>query len=114
MKKCKKRLLDLSIIDRDYETEKEYGVENLNIFGYLVDEDSIAICGEIISSNLKNNFNLYCRAYDKDDDLVDTDENSLTYSINPNAFYSGFPFSFFLSVPDNTMISRIEIELKYD
>lgn len=114
MKNCKTRLLNLNLIDRDYITEKKYGIEDLKIFSYLVDNTSIFIIGEIMSNEINKGFSLFCKAYDNDGDLCETQDNEVTYSIKPKAFYNGFPFAFYLDVPNNTKISRIEISLEED
>lgn len=104
-----------SLFQRDKKLELEYGIEDIKLYGYYENTNSLYIVGEIISKALKNPFYMNCTIYDKDGDIIKTEECSsygeglATSYIYPEAFFSGFPFKFYLGNVQSKKIKQILI-----
>lgn len=104
-----------SLFSRNLILEKQYGIDDIKLYGYFSDTNSMEIVGEIIAPSLKKPLCMICTLYDKDGDILETTESSsygsglVTSMIYPGAFFSGFPFKFSLwSIPRRKM-KRISI-----
>ena len=98
----KYRLPD-SIYRREPLVEKEYGIDDIKLYGYSEDNDTLYIVGEIFCKKKpKDSFCIICTIYDKDGDIIETTESRsygsglVTSMITPAAFFDGFPFAFYL------------------
>jgi len=96
----KYRLPD-SIYSREPDMEKQYGIDELKLYGYAESEDSYHIVGEIIAKKTPStSFCIICTIYDEDDDIIETTESRsygsglVTSMIEPSSFFNGFPFIF--------------------
>ena len=89
------------IIKREIALEKEYGIDDIKLYGYFDGDESIYIVGEIVAKKTPpNSFCMMCTVYDKEDDIIETTESSsygsglVTSMIHPSTFFDGFPFKF--------------------
>ena len=104
-----------SLFDRNLVLEKQYGIDDLRLYGYFTDTNSMEIVGEIIAQTPKKPFCMICSLYDKDGDIIETTECSsygsglVTSMIYPNAFFSGFPFKFSFWSIQRRKMKRISI-----
>lgn len=102
--------IDDSLFQRDIALEKEYGIDDIRLYGYFSDTSSVEIVGEIVAATIKKPFCMICSLFDKDGDIISTTESNsygsglVTSMINPKAYFTGFPFKFSLwSVPKRKM-----------
>lgn len=92
--------IDDSLFAREVKDEERYGIQDLKLYGYFSDTESLDIVGEIIAKKPKKPFCMICTLYDKDGDIIETEEcvsygsGLVTSMIYPNAFFNGFPFKF--------------------
>ena len=91
------------VFTRDLDLESEYGVTDINLYGYWEGDSTLHILGQVFAEKIKEQFQLVCSVYDKDGDVIKSRENSsyggsgwVTSRIKPGAFFSGFPFEFTL------------------
>ena len=111
----KYRLPD-SVYERDFHMEREYGIDELRLYGYAESDSSLCIVGEVIAkTNPKNSFCLICGIYDKDGDVIESIESRsygsglVTSMIAPASFFNGFPFAFYLYGINTDNILKIRI-----
>ena len=97
--------IDDNMFQRDRELERTFGIEDIKLYGYY-DDSRVNIVGEIISSRINKSFCIVCTIFDREGDIIDTDENwnygsgLVTNIIVPQLFFSRFPFKIsFLNVP---------------
>ena len=90
-----------NMIIRDRKIEQEYGVTDMKVYAYWERENSLNIVGQIFAKHLTKKFLLVCSLYDEDGDVLDSRQNEtyggigfVTYEINPDTFFDGFPFRF--------------------
>ena len=90
---------------RDRELERTFGIEDIKLYGYY-DGSQVKITGEIISSRINKSFCIVCTLFDREGDIIDTDEKwnygsgLVSNIIVPQLFFSRFPFKIsFLNVP---------------
>ena len=107
--------IDESLYSRDLRAEKEYGIDKISLYGYFEDTDSLYILGQISSKKPKKPFAMICTIYDKDGDIIETEECSsygsglVTSMIKPEAFFDGFPFKFRFWGVSQKKIKKISI-----
>ncbi|WP_300956085.1 MULTISPECIES: hypothetical protein [Lactobacillus] len=102
------------MIERDLELEKDFGISGLQIYAYRYD-DALEVVGSIKSSKIKGRFSLALVAYDKNGDIVLTEENNgygsgiVTGEISSKIFFDDFPFSFSCWESQVPKISKLKI-----
>lgn len=105
-----------SVFHRDCELEKEYGIDDVSLYGYYESDDTIYIIGRIEATRkIKRSFCMMCTIYDDDDDIMETSESNsygsglVTSMIEPECFFNGFPFTFSFFGIDKEHIKAIKI-----
>lgn len=104
-----------SLYCRDRTSEKKYGIDDIHLYGYFEDTDSLYIIGQISSKKPKKPFCMICTLYDKDGDIIETEECSsygsglVTSMIQPAAYFDGFPFKFRFWGVSQKKIKKISI-----
>lgn len=113
MSSCLRR--DDSIIERNMDLEKSFGIKNISFYYYVEQGDDVHIVGEVFAKiPLKQSFCFICTLYDDDGDIIESKVNDsygsgvVTSMIKPDNFFDGFPFSFTFYDPKVT-IARIKI-----
>ena len=104
-----------SLYCRDRTSEMKYGIDDIQLYGYFEDTDSLYIIGQISSQKPKKPFCMICTLYDKDGDIIETEECSsygsglVTSMIQPAAYFDGFPFKFRFWGVSQKKIKKISI-----
>ena len=77
---------------RDYETEREFGVKDLALYGFW-DDNHLRVMGQIFADKIDKQFSFVCSIYDKDGDVIESTENEsyggsgfVTHAIKPDSF----------------------------
>ena len=110
----KMRLPD-SFFTRDYQLEKQFGIDDLKLYGYWEDNDSLVIIGQVFATDLKKECCFICSIYDKDGDVIESTENDsygsglVTSMIKPKTFFDGFPFKFDLYGNKKKQVKEVRI-----
>lgn len=93
------RLAD-KLITRDSSVEAEFGISELRVYAYMASDSELTIVGEVFATpKPKKRFYVQITIYDKDGDVLESDDNSgygsglVTSYIYPSAFFNGFPFT---------------------
>ncbi len=105
-----------NLFTRDLKAEKTFGIDNITLYGYWKGEDAIYIAGQIFSQKpIRKNFCMMCTVYDKDGDIIETQESCsyggglVTSMIKPATFFDGFPFCFILWDISKKSLKEIKI-----
>ena len=108
--------IEPSKIQRISNFEEKYGIEDMNIYAYLEDDDLLRINGEIFGTKLKQSFKIMCSVYDLEGGIISSEENEsyggsgwVTSYINPACFKGIFPFTIKAKVPLGEKIGYIRV-----
>lgn len=102
--------VDCDKIVRNIMAEKSVGIEEICLYVYGDAYGEINIVGQIFAKEIRRSFELRCVVYDKDGDIILTEEN-FTYgggglvsnAIDDVCFFQGFPFRFAFRKPKTPM-----------
>lgn len=102
---------------RDYETEREFGVKDLALYGFW-DDNHLRVMGQIFADKIDKQFSFVCSIYDKDGDVIESTENEsyggsgfVTHAIKPDFFFNGFPFMFSIYGVKKSQAKEIHIAI---
>lgn len=106
-------------IQRIESLERKFGIEDMNIFAYLREEDELIVNGELYGSKLNDKIQMICSVYDLNGDIIaSSDENcyyccgSVSRVISPGCFKGIFPFSIHVDIPIGNKIDKIRVYIK--
>lgn len=101
----------------DYETEREFGVKDLALYGFW-DDNHLRVMGQIFADKIDKQFSFVCSIYDKDGDVIESTENEsyggsgfVTHAIKPDSFFNGFPFMFSIYGVKKSQAKEIHIAI---
>ena len=101
-------------IEHDLELEKCFGISELQVYAHRYD-DTLRVVGTIEASKINNPFTLALVAYDKNGDIVLTEENEyygsgiVDNTIFPKLFFDGYPFLFSCWESQVASITRLKV-----
>ena len=107
--------INQDIFERDLDLELSFGIEDLRLYGYIIDGDDLTIVGEIVGEKINETVSFSCTIYDDEGDIIDVYTNTcygdalVSSSIPVAAYFNGFPISFSEYIDDSKVISKIRI-----
>ena len=107
--------INQELFERDAELEASFGIEDLKLYGYIIDNDDLVIIGEIVGEMINEAVSFSCTIYDNEGDIIDVYTNTdygdalVSSTIPVAAYFNGFPISFREYIDDYKIISKIRI-----